>query len=392
MLELIGLAAVLACLAVPAWVYAGYPALLLVLSRVRPRPVRGGGVAPPVTVIVPAHDEAAVIVAKVENAYAGEPSDSLLEVLVASDGSTDGTVEAARALLPLHATLRVLDLPRLGKAAALDAAAAEARGDILVLTDANAMLEPGSLAALLWPFGDPAVGGVAGRQRHRPASGGDRATGEGETAYWRFDTWLKSLESATGSCCASDGSLHALRRELYVPIADPAQADDMAISMRVVTAGRRLVLAERAVAWEDAPRDAGRELRRKVRVTNHSLRSLLLLGPALWRSGLYSVVLVSHKLLRHLTPLCLLAALGMSLGLAPVSTSARLLLLPQLAFYAAACLGRALRDTPLGRVRPLLLPWYFCLANAAALVGSLQVLLGRRIVAWRPDRGASAPR
>ena len=373
------------CFCVPAWVYVGYPALLLLLRAAgRDRPVRPGAPPTRVTVILPAHDEQRVIAAKIANVR-GADGGSDAQIVVASDGSSDRTVELAREA-GAGTDLVVLDLPRVGKARALDAAVAASTGDVLVFSDANAFWEPSSLRALLAPLGDPAVGGVAGVQLYRGAKAAAASTGEGESAYWRWDTWLKEQESALGSAYGADGSLYAIRRELYVPLEDPAQADDMAISMRVVTQGRRLVLAPGAVAWEDAPADPSRELARKIRVTNHSLRSLLLLGPALWTSGWYSVVLVSHKLLRHLTPLFLVAGLGFSAAAAPGSSLARALLLPQAAVYGAALLGWALHRTPAGRFKPLLIPYYFCLANAAALVGSVRALRGRRITSWTHDR------
>ena len=375
----------LAAFCVPAWVYAGYPALLILLRSVRGAlPVRGGSPPSRVSVILPAHDEQRVIGEKIRNVRAARGG-AEAQLVVASDGSTDGTAEIAREL-GAGTDMVVLDLPRVGKARALDAAVAASTGDVLVFSDANAMWEAGSLQALLAPLSDPDVGGVAGVQLYRRAKDAASSAGEGESAYWRWDTWLKAQESALGSCYGADGSLYAIRRELYVPLSDPAQADDMAISIRVVTQGRRLVLAEDAIAWEDAPSDPAKELARKIRVTNHSLRSLLLLGPALFTSGWYSVVLVSHKLLRHLTPLFLVAGLGLSLAAAPWSPLARVLLLPQALVYGAAGLGWALHRTPAGRVKPLLVPYYFCLANAAALIGSMRALAGRRITSWTHDR------
>lgn len=381
----LGLALAALCFAVPAWVYLGYPALLVVMRALRSRPIAAGPPPQSVTVVLPAHDEERIIEQKIRNVASCEGGDAV-EIVVPSDGSTDRTVALARALAGEVPRLAVLDLPRVGKARALDAAVAAASGDVIVFSDANALWEKASLRELLAPLGDPEVGGVAGVQLYRRDAAARESAGEGESTYWRWDTWLKEQESAIHSCYAADGSLYALRKELYRPLEDPAQADDMAISMRVVTQGRRLVLAPRAVAWEDAPKDPAKELQRKIRVTNHSLRSLLLLGPALWSSGWYSVVLVSHKLLRHLVPLFLLAGLALSLALSPWSSFARLLLLPQALVYGLAAAGWALRRTRLGRVRGLLVPYYFCLANAAALLGSLRALRGHRITSWTHDR------
>jgi cellulose synthase/poly-beta-1,6-N-acetylglucosamine synthase-like glycosyltransferase len=368
-------------------VYAGYPLLLVAASRLRPRPVRSAPVQPPVTVIVPAYNEEGVIAAKLANSLALDYPPDRLDVLVVSDGATDGT----NAIVEQHADARVrlLRLPRGGKAAALNAGAAASKGDILVLTDADAMLERDALRHLVEPFADEQVGGVCGNKRQRRA-GGD-ATAAGDGLYWRYEQWQKRLEGVFGSVYAADGSLYAVRRSLYVPITDPAQADDIAVSVRVVVQGARLVFAPHAVAWESAPSEAAVEFARKVRVTNHSVRALLGLGRALWSQGFYSVELVSHKLLRHLAPFFMLALLAASIVLAGRPFYAAALAL-QLAFYATALAGLVLRRRRLGRARLLTVAYYFCFVNAAAFVGVLSVLRGTRLRAWTPRGGLSARR
>jgi cellulose synthase/poly-beta-1,6-N-acetylglucosamine synthase-like glycosyltransferase len=384
------LAVFLACLAGTAYLYFGYPLLLLVLGRLRPRPVRGAGATPPVTILVPAHNEAAVIGAKVANALALDYPPERLEVLVISDGSTDRTEEIVAALAAAEPErVRLLRLPRGGKLPALNRGAAAARGEVLVLTDANSVLAPDALRHLVSPFADPAVGGVCGNKRLRPPRGAD-ATAGGEGLYWRYDKWLKAQESRIGSIFAADGGLYALRRELYTPIEDPAQADDIAISARVVLQGRRLLYEPRAVAEEDAPEEGRDELRRKVRVTNHSVRALLGLGPRLWTSGLYSLELLSHKLFRHLVPFLLLPMLAANAVLAFASPRFAAVLALHLGFYALAAAGFLLRHRPAGRRRPLYVPYYFTLVNLAAFLGVVSILRGERFRQWSPRQGREA--
>ena len=374
-------------LAVCAYVYFGYPALLYLLSRLRPRPVQRGAVRPSVTIVVPAYNEEAVIEAKIRNSLAQLYPDGLLEVLVVSDGSTDGTDDIVRRWA--SPAVRLLRRPRQGKIAALNDAAVLASGDVLVLTDANSLLEPEAVATLVESFADPQVGAVCGNKKLRPPADGD-ATQGGEGLYWRYDKWQKGLESTIGSIFAADGTLHALRRELFVPVADYAQADDIAISTRVVLQGYRLVYDDGAVAWEEAPAEGAAEFRRKVRVTNHSVRALLGLGGRLWSSGFYSVELVSHKLLRHLVPFFLLLLLLSNAALALTEPLFRVALGWQLLFYAAAALGFQLRRRRAGRRRLLTVPYYFCLVNAAALLGVLSIVRGARLAVWTP-RGGGVP-
>ncbi len=373
-----------ASFAVCAYVYFGYPALIYVLSRTRPRPVARGRVTPPVSLIVPVHNEEDVVEAKIRNSLALAYPEGLLEVLVVSDGSTDGT--EAIAVGYEGPRLRVLRLPRKGKAGALNEGARQARGEVLVLTDANAMLEPDSVQRLVQGFADPTVGGACGNKKQRAAPRAD-ATEGGENLYWRYDKWQKGLESDLGSIFAADGALYAVRRDLYVPIADPAQADDIAVSARIVLQGFRLIFEPQAVAWEEAPVEGRDEFRRKVRVTNHSVRALLGLGADLWRSGFYSVELISHKLLRHLVPFFLIGLFASNLALAPWMRFFSVMLGLQTVFYAAAFVGFVTRRTRPGRSRLLTIPYYFCLVNAAAFLGVLSILRGDRVRAWTPRGG-----
>lgn len=370
--------------AVCLYAYAGYPALLWGLSRVAGRPVRKEAVHPRLSVIVPAHDEEEVIGRKLRNTLAADYPADRLEVIVASDGSTDRTEEVVRGVRDPR--VRLLALPRCGKVRALEAAAHVAGGEVLVLTDANAMLAPDALSKLVESFADPEVGGVCGRKVHEPVDGGD-GTGTGESLYWAYVQRQKEWESRLGSVFGADGGLYAVRRELWATLAEAGQADDLALSSRVVLSGTRLVYEPRAVAREPAPADGPAEFRRKVRVVNHTLSALRALGPALWTSGFYSVQLLSQKLARYSVPLVAPALLLATASLGAEMPFFRRLLLAELAFLGLGLAGLGLRRTPLGASPPLALPAYFLLVNAAALAGMLSVLRRERTVAWSPRGG-----
>jgi GT2 family glycosyltransferase len=373
-----------------AYIYAGYPALVAVRARMRPRPVHRAPVRPPVTVIIPAFNEAGVIEAKIWNTFALDYPADRLEILIVSDGSTDETEAIVRRYESPR--LRLLVQARQGKAFALNRAARAAANEILVFTDANTELGRDALAHLVESFADPEVGGVAGNKRYRPA-GADDGTGRGEGSYWRFDSWQKLCESRAGSVFAADGALYAVRRDLYVPIRDPAQADDMAISVQIVLQGHRLVFEPQAIAYEEAPGDRFREFGRKVRITNHSLRALLNLRRKLWTSGFYSVQLLSHKFVRHLSPVLLLMLLLSSGLLARSSPLFQLALAGQLGLYGLGALGLLIGRGTARAGRFLVMPAYFCLVNAAALRGIVAVLQGRRLRVWTPrgDGGDASP-
>ncbi len=378
-------------LGVCIYIYFGYPALLWVLSRVRRRPVAEADVTPYATFVIPAYNEERNIAAKVENTLGLDYPPERIEVLVVSNGSTDRTNDIVRRFDDPRVRLIALEQP--GKMEALNEGARGARGEILVFTDADFFLDRHSLRTIARKFADPEVGGVCGTRGSGMQRDGD-ATGEGEGMYGRWDRWQKIRESEIGSVFAADGLLYAIRKELYVPIADPAQADDIAISARVVLQGRRLLFEPEATAWERSTVRANEEFRRKVRVTNHSVRALLNLRSGLVTRGFYSVELLSHKLVRHFIPFFLVTLFLASIAVVRRGPIYVLALAGQLAVYGLAAAGALLRDRTIGRMKLLAVPYYFCFVNAAALFGVLAILRGQKTSAWdnraRADR-ASAP-
>ena len=361
-----------------SYVYFGYPALIWTLAKLRPRGAAKADITPSMTLIIPVHNEEQTIELKIRNSLATNYPN--LELLIVNDGSTDNT----SAIVKAHAEASLIEIPRAGKAAALNAGAAAAKGEILAFTDANIALHPAALHTLARSFADPHIGGVAGKKITREtAQPRDRATGSSEGLYWRYEQWQKQLESTFGSVYTADGALYAIRRALYVPIEDPAQADDIAISTRVVLQGHRLLFEPDALAYEDAPVEGADELRRKIRVTNHSVRALLNLGSRLWLSGFYSVELLSHKLLRHFAGAFLVLLLLANVWLARRPPFGVFLAM-QIAFYSLAVAGAALRHRKMGSLKIFSVPYYFCLVNAAALLGVLSIARGRRVKAWSP--------
>ncbi len=374
--------------AVVVWVYAGYPLLLLALARSRPRPRERKPTVETLSVLVAAHNEEDVIDAKVANVLSTRYPRSLVEIVVASDGSTDGTVEAARRA----GAQRVLDLPRVGKITALNAAVETASGEVLVFTDADSMFRPDTLDELMANFADRTVGGVAANEVTRMEAAASGVT-RGEGMYWRYEQWIKKVEDKVGSAVSASGRLYAVRRSLFHPSTVTAGTDDFVISTQVVKAGSRLAFDERAIVLVDAPLEGGPELRRKVRVMNRGLRAAFSLGELLlpWRGGFYSVQVVSHKVLRRFLPFFLLTAVAASAWLTTSSAVWWLVLGPQLIFYALAIVGWAGRARSWGRARPLWVPYYFCLVNVAAAIAVLSVLGGVRFERWDVARHARKP-
>lgn len=374
-------AALLGC----CYAYVGYPLVLLAWARVRPIPPGTGGGLPRVSVICAAHNEEALIEAKIRNTLALDYPQDRLEVIVTADGCSDATTSIVAC--HAHAGIRLLTLPRVGKMRALDTAVRAARGDVLLFTDANVFLDGNALRLLVRAFGDPEVGGVGASKQ---LVGTATATGQGEGLYWRYDEWVRRLETRTGSVFGLDGSCYAIRRSLYRPVANGAQADDLAISARVAMQGARLAHDPEARCSESAPADALTELRRKVRVANHGMRALVDLGPGLLRSPGYAFRLLSHKLARYLVPLHLVVLLTCSMFLAHRGVLFQGLLLGQLVFYTLAAVGWRLRGAAVGSWRVLRVPFYFTLMNVAAGLAAAELLKGRRRTVWAP-RTAGPP-
>jgi cellulose synthase/poly-beta-1,6-N-acetylglucosamine synthase-like glycosyltransferase len=367
--------------ALVAWVYAGYPLGIALLGLLRPRPRVQAPLELSLSVIVAAHDEVEVIADKVANVLASDYPAPLLELIVASDGSEDGTVEAARRA---GASI-VLDLPRMGKLSALNRAEAVSSGEILVFTDADSLFEPGTLRRLVSNFADERVGGVAANVVRFVEEDG-RPVARGEGLYWRYERLLKRLEDRVGSVVSASGHLYAVRRTFFTPSTQTAGTDDFLISSQVVMKGGRLAFDERAVVLVATPEEGGTELRRKVRVMNRGLRSALALGDGLLptRTGLYAIEVVFHKLLRRFVGFFLLAMLASSIALVVTDPTWWIALGPQLAFYALAVAGGLLAHTRWGRLKPLWIPYFFCLANAAAALAVLSLLAGVRFERWEP--------
>jgi cellulose synthase/poly-beta-1,6-N-acetylglucosamine synthase-like glycosyltransferase len=365
------------------YVYFGYPLLLLVVGVFLKKTVTRAEITPSATIIIAAHNEANIIREKLENSLELDYPREQFEIIIASDGSTDKTTAIAQRFTDKE--VRVLDLPRGGKINALNRAVEAARGEIFVFTDANAIFERDALRVLVSNFADDTVGGVCGNQRYRKPGAGD-SSGEGENLYWKYDKFIKRLESGIGSTVAADGSIYAIRASLFQPLEDAAQADDHAISARVVANGLRLVFDERAVSYEEPPVSGDREFRRKIRVTNHTVSSILNLPAAMNPrvTGFYVVELFSHKSLRYLVPFFMIVAFIANLFLLREGAVFQIMFGAQVLFYVCSIVGRLLRDNRFGRVKLFYVPYYFCLANVAALLGVLSRMMGKRVVVWQP--------
>jgi biofilm PGA synthesis N-glycosyltransferase PgaC len=348
-----------------AYVYVGYPALLgLAMTTARllglaPRqavdrralPAEGRRRRhrksldrrqyPGVSVIVAARDEASRLPERIRNLLDSDYPSGRLQIIVASDGSTDSTPEA---VAPFAPAVELVTLPPSGKAAALNAAVARARHPILVFADARQRFAPDAIRRLVSHFRDPLVGAVSGELvLDCETSESSSTVAEGVGAYWKYEKWLRRGEASVGSTLGVTGAIYAMRRWLWQPLPSDTLLDDVLGPMRVVLRGYRVTFDSFARAFDETAQNASTEMRRKVRTLAGNFQ-LLVQEPRLLVPGVNPVWLqfVSHKVARLLVPYALMTLLVSSIALAGRSWFYAAACAAQVAFYALAAYGAAL--------------------------------------------------
>jgi len=365
------------------YTYAGYPLLLGLVSALKSRRVLRGDCEPTVTIIITAYNEARDLAAKLENTLALDYPRELLEIIVASDCSSDRTDEIAQEFsgggVRLHRQSE-----RLGKTAAQNAAVEKAKGEIILFSDATSLYQPDAVRAMMPSFADDKVGCVAGRLEY--VDGSDSRVGRGARSYWSYETFLKRHESRVGSLIGASGCLYAVRRSAYVPLYHEA-CSDFIIATKMVEQGLRAVYEPNAVCTEETNRQSRKELKMRVRIIAQTLTDLwyhrAMLNPL--RSGFYGVQLLSHKVMRYLVPFFLIGLFMASAFLALDSLAHRLTFAAQVVVYAWPAVAWMLDRVGI-KSRLLTLPQYFVLANLASLIACYQFLRGERYARWEPIR------
>jgi cellulose synthase/poly-beta-1,6-N-acetylglucosamine synthase-like glycosyltransferase len=357
------------------YVYAGYPLVLLLLRIVVHRPVRKRPIEPFVTLVVPAHNESRVIEAKIHNTASLDYPVNRLELLIASDGSSDGTVEIAGKLSDGN-RVRVLAFPQnRGKISVLNDAVREARGEIVVFSDASAILKSDSIRQLVANFADPKVGAVSGIYRVQRAS--EARSGSQEEIYWKYETFLRTQESNLASALGGHGQILGVRKDLYPYPAPGTINDDFVIPVRILAGGSRVVYEPLAVAFEDASEMVG--FQRRVRIMAGNMQQFREMKGLLWPpQPLPLLFFWSRKVMRSATPF-FLVCLAVSNCFLLHGRFYQLTGWCQLAFYGVALSGSRWQLKP----RALRLPYYFCFVNFAYLWSAYQSLQGRNKVRWK---------
>lgn len=371
------------CLVVLAYTYLGYPATLAAVTR-RHSARTTARQTPPVSVVVAAYNEAGCIGEKIDNLLAQDYPGSLLEIVVVSDASTDTTEAIVRQRLAPN--VRLLVQPqRGGKNLALNRGVREARGEVLIFTDANAMLAPGALRRLVAPFDDPKVGLVSGQGLY-----GELGTGTTRVvsnAYVRYEAFIKEREAALGFVAAADGALYGMRAQLY-QVLQPTQVHDLVHPIQVALMGLRSRFEAEAFTVEPPSSGSAGEFRRHVRIIAQGFLVFLAQTPALLSRGRVreAWMLCSHRFLRWISSLFLVGALATNVALVGSHPLYAMTLAAQAAFYVLAA-GGAVGERLQLRLRLLAVPYFFCVVSAAGISGFVQFVRGRRHAAWASSGG-----
>jgi cellulose synthase/poly-beta-1,6-N-acetylglucosamine synthase-like glycosyltransferase len=364
------------------YVYVGYPLILSLIGLFVRRSRAEAGYTPRISVLIAAYNEEEAIERKIQQTLALEYPKEKLELLVLSDCSTDRTDEIVTAFP--DSRVRLVRMPeRRGKTFAQNVGVKQATGEVIIFSDATAIYHPKALLYLACNYHDGSVGAVSGRYQYFDP-GQQSPTGLGSVAFWNYENLIKKMQSSIRTITGCCGCIYSVRKEAYTEL--PADIiSDLVQPLQAIKKGYRVVFEDRALAYEETTQSTSEEFSMRVRVVTRAMRGLLSVSDLLkpWKFAWPAFQLWSHKILRWMVPLFLIALFTANLALIDFRVY-RFTLAVQLFFYAAALLNILL---PLHRRwKPLGIPLFFCTLNAAALVSMLEICRGRKYVTWQTVR------
>ncbi|MBN1352906.1 glycosyltransferase family 2 protein [candidate division KSB1 bacterium] len=365
------------------YAYAGYPVFLFLLGFVkRKQRHKDSAFEPTVSLVIAAYNEAANIGEKLENSLALNYPAEKLEILVVSDCSTDETDQIVENFRHTGIMLHRMPL-RGGKTVAQNDAVQQCNNEIIIFSDANAIYHPDAVRKIVQNFADHRVGCVCGELKY--VNDMESIVGQEENLYWKYEKTLKRLEDSVGTILGANGSIYAIRKELYVPL-PPDTISDLIEPLKIVYNGSQLVYEPEAISVEATCESFKDEFRRKKRIVLRSLHSLFKNRSLLnvFRFPMLAFQLISHKIIRWFVPVILS---GVFLGnLFLISKPFYLIVfILQCVFYLLALIGYRLM-TKNTRCRVLYIPLYFCMVNLASLIAIIRFFQGKSVAFWQPAR------
>lgn len=364
------------------YTYIGYSLVIMLLSRFFNNPVNKRDCEPAVTFLITAYNEEKNIAQKLENTLSLDYPKDRLEIIVASDGSTDRTDETVRGFSSRGVRLVRVE-GRVGKTETQNRAVKSATGDIVIFSDATTRYENANIRKIVRNYADPSVGAVSGRYEYYNPTGA--TIGIGNILFWKYENSIKSsqtrIKTITGCC----GCIYSIRRTLYEPL-PPDIISDLVEPLKILEKGYRIAFEPEAVAYEETTEKTSEEFNMRIRVISRGMRGLLymkkLFNPL--RFGFVSFQLFSHKLLRWLMPIFMIIILVSNLFLTGAAIYNATLAL-QAAFYAMA-LAAWLGEKVNLKFKLLSVPLYFFTVNIASLISLYKTLKGYKAITWETVR------
>jgi len=349
--------------------YFGYPIILTFLVYFKKKPYEKEKIESDITLLIPAHNEEKVIKEKMENSLSLDYPKDKFEILLILDECTDRTKEIAEQYVDRGIKI-IEQKPRRGKMAALNLAIPQAKGEILIFTDANSMYEKDAIKKLVRNFADERIGCVCGELKYISGT----SVGEGEDLYWKYEKFLKTKESQLQSLLVVNGSIYAIRKRLYEPI-DETLADDFVNPMRIARQGYGLVYEPEAITVEKAAETTKDEFNQKIRITSQGLKASFAIWKTIFSSSSLRISqFIFHKFIRWFVCLFLIIILVSNLFLLD-HWFYQVTLFGQILFYLFALIGYLLTKKGI-KIKIFNVLFYFCMVNLASLIGLLKLLTG----------------
>ncbi len=366
------------------YAYFGYPLLMIVLRKVKScNAIERSNIWPSISIVIPAYNEEASIRSKLNNILASDYPKEKMEICVVSDASSDETDKIVRDFENKDIKLHTLDR-RSGKIAAYRSVFPELRGEIIVFTDATSILKKDSISNLISNFSDKTVGCAGGLLLY--INPHKAFVGEGENKYWDYEKKIRQYESDLCSLPSVSGTLYAIRKNLYPLDMKDDLADDLIAPIKAFKSGYRTVLAYDAICTEYTTLNVKEDMAKRMRITIQNIRGLLeqkdVLNP--FKYGLFSIMLISHKIFRLLVPVFLLLIFIISAVLSVYSGFFLLVTLLQVLFYIVGALGYLVNKKI--DIKPINTIFYFCLVNFSIFMGIIKYFSGAKVKTWEPVR------
>lgn len=364
------------------YAYIGYPVLLMLAALLFKRPVRKAVIEPKVSVIMSAFNEEKSIFPRIQNLLSQDYPEDKLEILIGSDGGADKTDEIVSDF-KIDRVRFFRFVKNLGKPQVLRSLVEEAHGSILIFTDARQEFDRQAIRSLVQNFADPQVGSVSGELYFKKDETQSSGVAKGMNVYWRYEKFLRKLESDMGSMLGATGAIYAIQKRLFPDeLPTDVLVDDMYIPLSIVAKGHRAVFETQAIAFDRPSHEGMQEFKRKVRTLTGNYQILFHL-PGLLIPGVSPVAwqLISHKLMRLLVPffLILLFVSNLMLIYHPFYQSLAIL---QGLFYGLAAMEAVKRNAQEGKKGIGAIPYMFCLLNYSAFIAFVQFVRGGQKIAW----------